>query len=102
MRHLASAALAALALTAAVVPPATGATPKPLKCGAVFTPTGDTGPITASGTTCRTGRRVARQFSVKGTSYPGWRCAATPYEGGATVVCRKKTGSGRVRFQIAD
>lgn len=102
MRHIATAAVAALALTAAALPAGTSAATTSLKCGTVATPTGDTGPVTATGTTCRTGRRVAKQFAVKGTSYAGWRCSATPYEGGANVLCKKKTGSAKVKFQVAD
>jgi hypothetical protein len=68
-------------------------------CGTVDTPTGKSGPVTVTGTGCRTARYVARTFSARGR-VKTWHCTATAYQGGATVVCRRS--AVRVRYQVAD
>jgi hypothetical protein len=74
-----------------------------VKCRTVTTPTGSSGPVYESGTTCATARDVAHRFANNGRS-KGWICKAFAYEGGASITCHKGTGTTqkRVRFQIAD
>ncbi len=72
-------------------------------CAAVATPTGLTSKVRATNVGCTTARKVAKGFSVHG-KVKGWKCSATPFEGGANAAC-KRTVSGihqKVRFQIAD
>ena len=101
MRHLVS-GIAAVALLFAAALPASTSAAAAKTCASVSTPTGLTSKVTVKGTTCTTGRAVAKRFATKGTSLSGWRCNATPTGSGAKVLCKKKTGSATVKFQVAD
>ncbi|MCW3040427.1 MAG: hypothetical protein JWM31_2332 [Solirubrobacterales bacterium] len=101
MRHLAPAVLAGLALTAALAPAATGAATRTLKCAAVETPTGTSGPVSVTHTTCTKGRLVARTYANTGR-VSGWTCVVRAYDAGANISCRKRGHQARVRFQVAD
>ncbi len=94
--------LVACAVALAVVAVPVGASTL-TKCKTVMTPTGSSGPVYESGTTCVTARDIAHKFSNTGKA-KGWICKAFAYEGGASISCHKGTGPAqkRVRFQIAD
>lgn len=98
MRRVLLLTTAALALGA--VPPADA---KTRVCGTVFTPTGSSDRILATRVSCATARQVVKTFALHGR-VRNWRCTASPYEGGAKILCTQGSGATqkRVRSAIAD
>jgi hypothetical protein len=101
MRTLLAAAVPAVTILALGAIPA-GA--KTLTCKSVATPTGLSGAVSATRVSCAKARSVAKTFANKGKAPKPWSCTANAYMGGATITCRRGSGSTqqRVRFQIAD
>ena len=102
MRILARGTAASVVVLAACALPAATQAAVTVTCAPVMTPVGQSGPVSVTGTTCKSGRYVARTYATKG-KVPYWSCTAKQYPGGATFTCRKRSSAAvRVRFQLAD